>query len=201
MLLNNIMDSVNKVMKTVSSSLGPSEKFLKKLLKGPYVYGVIVLIIGIYGPRLSPRLPSEVRNLFNNAYFRFVILTLVIYLSNKNLYLAMTVSITFVLLLNLANSLEVEEHFVKKYAENFSEIGPVLTEGFEVEDKKKEASVAPEAEPKAAPVEPSADDFGNASYRKGYTDGQDAQCPIGNTGGVAYSDLEKAKDGEISETK
>lgn len=195
------MDSVNKVMKTVSSSLGPSEKFLKKLLKGPYVYGVIVLIIGVYGPRLSPRLPSGVRDLFNNAYFRFVILTLVIYLSNKNLYLAMTVSISFILLLNLANSLEVEEHFVKKYAENFSEIGPVLTEGFEGADEQKEEPAAPAVEPKAVPSEPVADDFGNASYRKGYTDGETAQCPIGNTGGAAYSELEKPEDRELPKTK
>ena len=202
------MDSINKLIKKLSASMGSSEKFLNNLLGGPYVYGAIVLIIGMYGPRLSPRLPTPVRDLFNNAYFRFVVLTMVVYLSNKNLYLAMTVSIAFVLLLNLANSLEVEEHFVKKYAENFSEFGTVLTEGFEDGTEKvataaktdeKPKQVAAVAAPVAAPPVPAApketgDNFGDASYRQGYTDGQEAQCPISSTGGLAYEVIAKVED-------
>tara|TARA_B110000879_G_C11061465_1_gene466887 strand:- start:98 stop:709 length:612 start_codon:yes stop_codon:yes gene_type:complete len=200
------MDSINKLIKNLSASMGSSEKFLNNLLGGPYVYGAIVLIIGMYGPRLSPRLPTPVRDLFNNAYFRFVVLTMVVYLSNKNLYLAMTVSIAFVLLLNLANSLEVEEHFVKKYAENFSEFGTVLTEGFEdgtekvataakTDEKPKQvaAVAAVEAPAPAAPKE-TGDNFGDASYRQGYTDGQEAQCPISSTGGLAYAVVAKVED-------
>ena len=197
------MDSINKLIKKLSASMGSSEKFLNNLLGGPYVYGAIVLIIGMYGPRLSPRLPTPVRDLFNNAYFRFVVLTMVVYLSNKNLYLAMTVSIAFVLLLNLANSLEVEEHFVKKYAENFSEFGTVLTEGFEdgtekvataaKTDEKPKQVAAVEAPAPAAPKE-TGDNFGDASYRQGYTDGQEAQCPISSTGGLAYEVIAKVED-------
>ena len=191
------MKSVNKIIKKLTGSLGSSEKILNELLNGPYIYGVIVLIIGMYGPRLSPRLPRPVRDLFNNAYFRFAVLTMVIYLSNRNLYLALTVSIAFVLVLNLTNSLEVEEHFVKKYAENFSEYGTVLVERFEDDDEKKEGGdkkdyvpepVKKEVVPKQKQVD-TADDFGNASYRQGYTDGQEAQCPIDNTGGLAYSEV------------
>ena len=193
---------MNKLLKKVTGSLGSNEKILKNLLNGPYVYAVIVLIIGIYGPRLSPRLPNSVRDLFNNAFFRFVILTLVVYLSNKNLYVALIISISFVLLLNLANSLEVEEHFVKKYAENFSEFGVVLTENFEgdapktAEEEKTKGSVAAVEKPKdAAPTAPKkAEDFGDVSYRQGYSDGQEAQCPIGNTGGAAYSELDKVEE-------
>ena len=201
------MDSINKLIKNLSASMGSSEKFLNNLLGGPYVYGAIVLIIGMYGPRLSPRLPTPVRDLFNNAYFRFVVLTMVVYLSNKNLYLAMTVSIAFVLLLNLANSLEVEEHFVKKYAENFSEFGTVLTEGFEdgtkkvataakTDEKPKQAPPAAGVEAPPAPAVPkeTGDNFGDASYRQGYTDGQEAQCPISSTGGLAYEVIAKVED-------
>ena len=180
-----MMKSVNSIVKKLSGGLGSGEQFLDSMLNGPYVYGLIVLIIGMYGPRLSPRLPRSVRNLFNNSFFRFAVLTLVVYLSNKNLYLALTVSISFVLLLNLANSLEVEEHFVKKYAENFSEVGAVLTEEFEDE---KEDKPKKEDEPKKE-----VDDFGSASYRKGYEDGQEAQCPISSMGGTAYSELEEDK--------
>ena len=198
------MDSINKLIKNLSASMGSSEKFLNNLLGGPYVYGAIVLIIGMYGPRLSPRLPTPVRDLFNNAYFRFVVLTMVVYLSNKNLYLAMTVSIAFVLLLNLANSLEVEEHFVKKYAENFSEFGTVLTEGFEdgtkkvataakTDEKPKQVAAVAAVEAPAAPKE-TGDNFGDASYRQGYTDGQEAQCPISSTGGLAYDVVAKVED-------
>jgi hypothetical protein len=193
------MDSINKLIKNLSASMGSSEKLLNNLLTGPYVYGVIVLIIGMYGPRLSPRLPTPVRDLFNNAYFRFVVLTMVVYLSNKNLYLALTVSIAFVLLLNLANSLEVEEHFVKKYAENFSEFGTVLTEGFEDGTENVETVEKPDEKPKqvAAPVaapKETGDNFGDASYRQGYTDGQEAQCPISSTGGLAYEVIAKVED-------
>ena len=39
--------------------------------------------ISCYGPRLSPKLPRVVRDLFNNNYFRFSVILLVIYMSNK----------------------------------------------------------------------------------------------------------------------
>ena len=206
------MNSINTIVKKLSRSFGSSEKLLNNILKGPYVYGFVVLIIGIYGPRLSPRLPRSVRDLFNNGFFRFVVLTLVVYLTNKNLYLALTVSIAFILLLNLANSLEVEEHFVKKYAENFSEYRTVLTETFEGEqeapkektdektDKKTDKKTDEKTEDKKVGTKTknnaaeSTGDFGSASYKKGYSDGQKAQCPIGHTGGAAYSELDSGTE-------
>ena len=89
-------------MKTVAKTMNGSVKLLKQtstgfesLMSNKFVLLVIALFIGLYGPRLSPRLPRPVRMLFNNAAFRLIVLVLIIYLSNQNLEMALIVSIVF----------------------------------------------------------------------------------------------------------
>lgn len=181
-------------MKTVAKTMNGSVKLLKQtstgfesLMSNKFVLLVIALFIGLYGPRLSPRLPRPVRMLFNNAAFRLIVLVLIIYLSNQNLEMALIVSIVFLLLMNLVNSLDVEEHFVKKFAENFSEYGQVHMERFEGDTETPIKT--PETSEKALK------NLGQINYEQGYSAGGDSQCPIGSTGGAPYSELPESTGG------
>merc|ERR1712178_277508 len=76
---------------TVSSFSNIIEKYLKpeELFKNPILYGVIAIFLTMYGPRLQPKLPESIRNLFNNNYFRFLVIVLIAFLSSKNLQLSL----------------------------------------------------------------------------------------------------------------
>ena len=64
------------------------------------------------------------------------------------------------------------------------------------EKPKQVSAVAAVEAPAPAPAAPkeTGDNFGDASYRQGYTDGQEAQCPISSTGGLAYAVIAKVED-------
>ena len=93
---------------------------IKELLKSPILYGAIAIFLTMYGPRLQPKLPEPVRNLFNNNYFRFVVILLISYIASRNLQLALIVSIAFCLLTSYATSQEVQEKFIDQYREGYS---------------------------------------------------------------------------------
>ena len=74
---------------------------LKKLTDKPIYYGLIAIFLTIYGPRLHPKLPDGIRELFNNNIFRFAIITLIIYLSNRDLQLALIIALTFIIIMRI----------------------------------------------------------------------------------------------------
>lgn len=91
-----------------------------KLLANPLVYCVIIVVLSMYGPRLSPKLPAGVKDLFNNNIFRFVVIVLVAYLSNRNLQASILIAAGFALLLSVANNQAVEEEFDEHFNNNYS---------------------------------------------------------------------------------
>jgi hypothetical protein len=77
----------------------------------------------MYGPRLSPKLPNFIRNLFNLGIFRFIVMVLVIYLGSKDLRLALSISIIFLILMSLVNTQNIKEDFsrqVKDYMASYN---------------------------------------------------------------------------------
>ena len=112
------MDIVDKSIKTVDNTL-------TGILSNPTYYGILAIFLAMYGPRLSPKLPSVVRDLFNNNYFRFAVILLVIYMSNNDLSLALILTIGFVLVMSLANSQEIEEKFTQNAKEGYSDFDSI----------------------------------------------------------------------------
>ena len=103
-----------KITKTVSSGLSTKKS-------NPYLYGIIILALTMYGPRLSPALPSPIKKIFNSPIFRILVLTLVIYLTNKDLSMALIISIGFVLVVSLSSSLETFEYFDNEAEKEYGE--------------------------------------------------------------------------------
>jgi hypothetical protein len=105
---------------------------LKKLTDKPIYYGLMAVFLTIYGPRLHPKLPDGIRELFNNNIFRFAIITLIIYLSNRDLQLALIIALTFIIIMSLSNSCHCHEVLREKFGlnENYSDFD-TLSEFYE----------------------------------------------------------------------
>ena len=104
------MEVLNNSLREIQS-LGSS--LLTNTTENPVLYGILAMFLAMYGPRLHPRLPTVIRNLFNNNMFRFVVILLVIYMSNNNLQMALIVAIGFLLVTSIATSLDIDEHFAR----------------------------------------------------------------------------------------
>lgn len=107
---------------------------LQDLQNSPMVYGLLAVFLSLYGPRLHPKLPSSVRDLFNNNYFRFAIILLITYLSTRNLQAALVITISFCLILSFTNSQEVEAEIEEQFKENFSNFD-TIREFYEDDDE------------------------------------------------------------------
>lgn len=105
----------NKLSDLIDDVINP-----EKLLSNPIIFCILIVFLSMYGPRLSPKLPDAVRDLFNNNIFRFIVIVLVAYLSNKNLQSAILIAVGFSLLLSIANTQQVEEDFEEHYRNNYS---------------------------------------------------------------------------------
>jgi hypothetical protein len=100
-------------------------KELNTLINSPYFYGFLAMFLGLYGPRLSPKLPKVITDLFGNKIFRFVFLLLIVYMSNNNLQMALIITIAFLLLTSYSTNQNIEEFFENKYKENFSDFDAI----------------------------------------------------------------------------
>ena len=99
------------------------ESQLKTVLTNPLIYGVLAIILTLYGPRLSPKPPAFVSSLFNSAIFRFLVMVLVIFLGSEDLRLALAVSIVFLIIMSVVNTENIREDFtqqVKNYIANYN---------------------------------------------------------------------------------
>ena len=93
---------------------------MESILSNPITYGVVAIFLGMYGPRLHPRLPAAVKDLFNVPLFRFAVIALIIYMSNRDLTMSLIITIAFLVILSIANSQDMQEEFMDRYREGYS---------------------------------------------------------------------------------
>jgi hypothetical protein len=106
---------------------------LSEIVGSTYFFGILVLFSVIYGPRLSPKLPDSIRNLFSSQAFRALVMFLVLFNSDRSLGLVMslTIVIIFMVLMNIiqtGNLLESfrQENFTQEHFMS-SEYGPPVS--------------------------------------------------------------------------
>ena len=94
----------------------------------PYILGLLLVVVMIYGPRLSPKLPDVIKKLFDNLLFRALIMFLVLYSCTTKLGVLMSITIVigFMILMNLLQTGHLMENFQQ---ENFR--GHTQYENFE----------------------------------------------------------------------
>ena len=91
---------------------------IQDIFASTYFFAILVIFVTMYGPRLSPKLPNSMRNLFNSHVFRALVMFLVIYSSNRQLGLVMslTIVVVFMVLMNIVQTNHLLESFQQ---ENF----------------------------------------------------------------------------------
>ena len=82
----------------------------KNVFNNTFVFVVLVVFLTMYGPKFSLNLPNSVKQLFENNFFKALIIFLIIYLSNKNMAVSLTMTIIFYFVLSILN---------RCYSENF----------------------------------------------------------------------------------
>lgn len=95
-------------------------------LSNPFIYGLLYLCISFYGPKLIGKLPDIFMKLVNNLYFRTLISLTIVYITTKNLKLALAIAIMFCLYVSYANIWQVKEHY-KQYQEYFENMNKYMT--------------------------------------------------------------------------
>lgn len=94
-------------------------ELLDNIMKSPILYGLIAMFLAVYGPRLHPALPVSIRNLFNNSIFRFLVIIVIIYMSNRDLTLSLTIAIGFLVVISLTNMIDIRENLMIHAVETF----------------------------------------------------------------------------------
>ena len=125
-----IMDIINTSVKTSKKLLRNSSKTftmfekvvgkqMKFIMNKPVLFGILTLFLALYAPRLHPKVPPILRELLNSPLFRFLVLVLIIYMSNRDLTMALIISIAFILVISLTNTLEAYEYFTEETFSNY----------------------------------------------------------------------------------
>ena len=84
------------------------------LVQNTYLVGVLAVFLTMYGPRLQPKLPPTVRNLFENPVFRAVVLFLIAYLSSQNFQSSIVITVIFLVTMNLLHTDSVINNIVSE---------------------------------------------------------------------------------------
>ena len=91
--------------------------FIRNNLKLKKVLNLfLILFLTIYGPRLHPKLPNYLKELFLNKYFKVIIILLIAYMSSKNIKTAILIAIIYCLLVSFTELESFKNHL---FQENF----------------------------------------------------------------------------------
>lgn len=101
------MDQVKHIDATVDKALS---NFIRK---PTIVRGVVHLLLTLYVARVAPQLPESSAKVFQNTYFKMVVFFLVLWTARVSPSTSMLISIAFVVSMNKANQLYIENNFNK----------------------------------------------------------------------------------------
>ena len=86
------------------------DKTLSDVFSNNYSSAIITLFLVLYGGLAAPKLPSFVADLFENAIFRIIVLSLIVYKGNRDPSMALMIAVGFTVTLNMIN----KKDFVEK---------------------------------------------------------------------------------------
>jgi hypothetical protein len=97
-----------------------AEKSMKELLNNPLIFGLVIMFVVMYGPRLSPNLPSPIRSLFDFGLFKFLVMAMVVYLGSYDIRLSLLVAIVFVIIMDVIGQENTKEDYKNQLTEYYA---------------------------------------------------------------------------------
>lgn len=86
-------------------------------LQNPYLKSGLALFLVLYSSMSRPELPSMIMLLFDNAIFRLLVLTLIVFMSNGDVQVALLVAVAFTVTLNFLNEQKIAEGFAERFTD------------------------------------------------------------------------------------
>ena len=90
------------------------DKFYSSLHSNKIVSTILTTFLIVYGGMASPNLPGFIRKMFENKIFKILILSLVVYSSNKDPKFAIMMALIFTITLTFID----QKNFFEKFTEN-----------------------------------------------------------------------------------
>ena len=88
---------------------------------------VLKITLALYGAQIAPKAPRYLEDLFKNTFVKLILIALIIYLSEKDMQLALLLSVIYVLGMNLLSGRGVLESF-SQYSSEYKGSGVKLLE-------------------------------------------------------------------------
>jgi hypothetical protein len=111
----------------------------KFLVQNIYLFSILSIFLVVYGPRLHIRLPSTLRHLFDNTFFRMLVLFLIAYMAHRNFVVALTIAIIFIVTMNILHTTNAFESLRNSlFQENFVTYGPPVADCNTYDKNKRE---------------------------------------------------------------
>lgn len=115
-------------MEYIRQSQTVVESTLNTTLENPYIMAIVKITLILYAVMIAPKPPGYLEELFKNTYFKIFAIALIIYLSEKDLQLAILISVVYVFGMNLVSGRGILESFSPFSAEYKNENGSKLIE-------------------------------------------------------------------------
>jgi hypothetical protein len=87
-------------MDTLKNIESVVENNVKTVLANPYVMAILKVSLVLYAAQIAPKVPQQVSSLFQNTFFKIVIIALVVYLADIDFQLAIVIAVVYVLSIN-----------------------------------------------------------------------------------------------------
>lgn len=85
---------------------------ISSFFQNDIVNSVISLLLILYGSLAKPDLPDFVVKIFENSFFRVLVLSLVVYKGNNDPTLALMIAVVFVVMMNFVTVKKIKEKFM-----------------------------------------------------------------------------------------
>lgn len=103
------------------------EKQIQYPMSNPYIMAFVKVTLALYAAQIAPRPPQYLSNFFQNTFAKVALITIIVYLSNKDLQLALLLSIIYVYGMNLLAGRGMFESFAD-YSSEYKGSGAQLLE-------------------------------------------------------------------------
>ena len=101
--------------------------FFKEIYNKNFCQNLIIIFLILYIAYLNPNMSKDLKNIFNNTIFKMILLFSIVYTSHFNLYLALLLTLAFVLTLDCIHVSDTKEAF--KTLEKFTSPMSIQTAG------------------------------------------------------------------------
>ncbi len=101
--------------------------FFKEINNKNFFQTLIIVFLILYIAYLNPNMSKNLKNIFNNTFFKMILLFFIVYISHSNLYLAILLILSFVLTLDCIHVSDSKEAF--KTLEKFTRPMAIQTAG------------------------------------------------------------------------